>query len=162
MVKELKIGITGLPSVGKTRTLLKIVEKLEEKETIVGGMVTESIDEGATRLGFRIVNWLTKEEGVLAHVDFTDAKVKVAGFGVDTWKTFDVEGADRNARKRLVRDALDEGIRLFDSSPMYGRAEEVLASALQGSRDEAIVATKVWTSNVEEGKRQIANALALY
>lgn len=83
MVKELKIGITGLPSVGKTRTLLKIVEKLEEKEGIVGGMVTESIDEGTTRLGFRLVNWLTKEEGILAHVDFTDAKVKVAGYGVD-------------------------------------------------------------------------------
>ncbi len=83
MVKELKIGITGLPSVGKTRTLLKIVEKLEEKEQIVGGMVTESIDEGATRLGFRIVNWLTKEEGILAHVDFTDAKIKVGDFGVD-------------------------------------------------------------------------------
>ena len=45
---------------------------------------------------------------------------------------------------------------------MYGHAEEVLANALAGSRDEAIVATKVWTSSVDEGKRQIAAALAMY
>ena len=83
MAQELKIGITGLPSVGKTRTLLKIVEKLEEKETIVGGMVTESIDDGGVRKGFKITNWLTKEEGILAHQDFADAKVKVGKFGVD-------------------------------------------------------------------------------
>jgi len=84
MPQELKIGITGLPSVGKTRTLLKIVEKLEEKETIVGGMVTESIDDAqGNRIGFRIINWLTKEEGVLAHESFTDAKIKVGKFGVD-------------------------------------------------------------------------------
>jgi nucleoside-triphosphatase len=84
MAQELKIGITGLPSVGKTRTLLKIVEKLEEKETIVGGMVTESMDDGqGNRTGFKIVNWLTKEEGVLAHADFQDSKVKVGKFGVD-------------------------------------------------------------------------------
>src|SRR5688572_24010194 len=55
MPQELKIGLTGLPSVGKTRTLMKIVEKLEEKETIVGGMVTESIDPegGGKRQGFK-------------------------------------------------------------------------------------------------------------
>ena len=50
MVTELKIGITGLPSVGKTRTLLKIVEKLQEKDAIVGGMLTESIASGPTPL----------------------------------------------------------------------------------------------------------------
>ncbi len=83
MPQELKIGITGLPSVGKTQTLLKIIEKLESKETIVGGMVTESIEDEGQRLGFKLVNWLTKEEGILAHVDFAAAKVKVGDYGVD-------------------------------------------------------------------------------
>ncbi|MHB8606578.1 MAG: NTPase [Thermoplasmatota archaeon] len=100
MAQELKIGITGLPSVGKTRTLLKIVEKLEEKETIVGGMVTESIDDGPVRKGFKIVNWLTKEEGVLAHIDFKDAKIQVGKYGVDL-----------NALESLGVPAIEQAIR---------------------------------------------------
>lgn len=90
----------------------------------------------------------------------SDLVVPVVGMG--TWKTFDVEGAERNARRRLVREALDLGLRLFDSSPMYGAAEEVLADAIRNRRDEAVVATKVWAQGAEEGKRQIANALEIY
>ncbi|MBI4392244.1 MAG: NTPase [Euryarchaeota archaeon] len=83
MPVDVKIGITGLPSVGKTVTLLKIVAKLEERETIVGGMVTESIDDDdGERTGFKIMNWLTKEEGILAHVNI-NSEVKVGKFGVD-------------------------------------------------------------------------------
>jgi aryl-alcohol dehydrogenase-like predicted oxidoreductase len=86
--------------------------------------------------------------------------VPVVGMG--TWKTFDVEGAERNARRKLVVEALDLGVQLFDTSPMYGAAEDVLADALRNYREEAIVADKVWTSTVEEGKRQVARALDLY
>lgn len=90
----------------------------------------------------------------------TDMTVPVVGMG--TWKTFDVEGADRNARRRLVREALDLGLRLFDSSPMYGAAETVLADAVRNRRDEAVIATKVWAATAEEGRRQIDHALQLY
>jgi aryl-alcohol dehydrogenase-like predicted oxidoreductase len=79
-----------------------------------------------------------------------------------TWKTFDVEGAERNARRRLVREALDLGLRLFDTSPMYGAAEDVLAEAIRNARDEAIVATKVWAASAQEGVRQIDRALQIY
>lgn len=82
--------------------------------------------------------------------------------GMGTWKTFDVEGAERNARRRLAVDALDLGVRLFDTSPMYGAAEDVLADALRSYRDEAVVADKVWAGAVDEGKRQVARALDLY
>ncbi len=46
---------------------------------------------------------------------------------------------------RTVHRALDLGINFFDVAPAYGngRAEEVLGLALQGHREEAIVATKV-------------------
>ncbi|HUR68635.1 MAG TPA: aldo/keto reductase [Candidatus Thermoplasmatota archaeon] len=90
----------------------------------------------------------------------TGMSVPVVGMG--TWKTFDVEGAERNARRRLVREALDLGLRLYDSSPMYGPAEEVLADALRARRDEAIVATKVWAASAEEGRRQIERSLEWY
>jgi aryl-alcohol dehydrogenase-like predicted oxidoreductase len=79
-----------------------------------------------------------------------------------TWKTFDVEGAERTARVRLVREALDMDVRVYDSSPMYGAAEEVLAQALSAHRNEGIVATKVWAPTRVEGVRQVRNALALY
>lgn len=90
----------------------------------------------------------------------TDMTVPIVGMG--TWKTFDVQGAEKNARRRLVREALDEGIRLYDTSPMYGAAEDVLAAAIRNERDEAIVATKVWAATAQEGRRQIDRALAIY
>lgn len=97
------------------------------------------------------------QERPLGH---TGLSVPVVGMG--TWKTFDVEGAERNARRRMVTEALDLGLRLFDTSPMYGLAEEVLADSLQNARDEAIVATKVWAGSKEEGLSQIHRALDLY
>lgn len=90
----------------------------------------------------------------------TDITLPVVGMG--TWKTFDVEGAERNARRRLVAEALDLGLRLYDTSPMYGAAEEVLAACVKDRRDEAIVATKVWAPTAQEGVRQIQHALAIY
>ena len=46
---------------------------------------------------------------------------------------------------RAVRRALELGINFFDVAPSYGngKAEEVLGKALQGRRDQAVVATKV-------------------
>ncbi|HVL88157.1 MAG TPA: NTPase [Candidatus Thermoplasmatota archaeon] len=82
MLQDIKIGITGLPQVGKTATLLKIVEKLEGRDVIVGGMVTEPFVENGKRAGFKIVNWLTKEEGVLAREGAT-GDVRTGKYGVD-------------------------------------------------------------------------------
>ena len=62
-----KIGITGLPGSGKTQTLLRIIQLLEEEGVKVGGMVTEPIVEKQRRAGFQITNWLTKEHEVFAH-----------------------------------------------------------------------------------------------
>ncbi|HEY8953441.1 MAG TPA: aldo/keto reductase, partial [Candidatus Dormibacteraeota bacterium] len=48
--------------------------------------------------------------------------IDVPAIGMGTWRTFDTDG-DRRA---LVETALEAGIDLFDSSPMYGRAETAL------------------------------------
>jgi aryl-alcohol dehydrogenase-like predicted oxidoreductase len=79
-----------------------------------------------------------------------------------TWKTFDVDDEGLSSRGRIVAAALDRGANLFDSSPMYGRAERLLARALGPRREEAIVATKVWTESASEGREQIESALAWY
>jgi nucleoside-triphosphatase len=70
-----KIGITGLPSVGKTATLERIVKKLEQDEFRVGGMITRSLIENDEKVGFRVIDWRSREEAVFAHKDF-DTKFK--------------------------------------------------------------------------------------
>jgi aryl-alcohol dehydrogenase-like predicted oxidoreductase len=89
--------------------------------------------------------------------------VIVPVIGLGTWRTFDVRGplAEQNA-ELVVGRSLAHGARLFDSSPMYGNAERVLAQALDSRRANALVATKVWASSAAEGKRQIDNALRLF
>jgi aryl-alcohol dehydrogenase-like predicted oxidoreductase len=89
--------------------------------------------------------------------------LQVPVIGMGTWRTFDVSGAAAEERCRAVASAaLEAGARLFDTSPMYGQAERVLARCLEGRRDEALVATKVWTPSAREGREQIARALEWY
>jgi aryl-alcohol dehydrogenase-like predicted oxidoreductase len=87
----------------------------------------------------------------------------VPAVGMGTWNTFDVRGpaAEKNAQT-TVDVALERGAYLFDSSPMYGEAERVLGLALDGRRDRALVATKVWAPSVDEGRTQIDRALRFY
>jgi diketogulonate reductase-like aldo/keto reductase len=84
--------------------------------------------------------------------------VEVPCVGMGTWQTFDT---DRDCAP-IVQRALARGIRVFDSSPMYGRAERVLGTALGERRDEAFVATKVWAESAEEGQSQAEQALDWY
>jgi diketogulonate reductase-like aldo/keto reductase len=72
--------------------------------------------------------------------------------GLGTWRVFDLPREQQPVADAVVAAAFDGGVRLVDSSPMYGRAEAVLGAAIAGRRDEAIVATKVWTSNVGDGR----------
>jgi diketogulonate reductase-like aldo/keto reductase len=76
--------------------------------------------------------------------------------GLGTWKTFDT---DVELARRVVGAALDAGIRLFDTSPMYHGAEHSLGEALVPRRSEAAVATKIWTPLVDEGREQYRHQL---
>jgi aryl-alcohol dehydrogenase-like predicted oxidoreductase len=78
--------------------------------------------------------------------------------GMGTWRTFDTT----ENRRPLVTAAIDAGIDLFDSSPMYGRAEDTLARAIEGRRERVMIATKVWTDDEDEGRRQAERALGLF
>jgi aryl-alcohol dehydrogenase-like predicted oxidoreductase len=84
--------------------------------------------------------------------------IQVPAIGMGTWRTFDTP----DDRRPLVEEALAAGIDLFDSSPMYGRAEETLAEALTGIRERVLVTTKIWTADPDEGRRQADYALRLY
>ena len=80
------------------------------------------------------------------------AELPVVGLG--SWLTFDVGDESQGLVDAVVRAAFAEGVRLVDSSPMYGRAQRVLGRALEQFRDEAFVATKIWTPSVDDGRAQ--------
>jgi len=94
-------------------------------------------------------------------------QVSVVGMG--TWQTLDV--AERSGdeppgrgsgRDDVVGAALDAGSTFVDSSPMYGEAERTLAQGLGDRRDEAFVATKLWTPDDAEARRQAKRAIEFY
>jgi diketogulonate reductase-like aldo/keto reductase len=79
--------------------------------------------------------------------------------GLGTWNTFD---GDADVARDVVGAALEAGCRTADSSPMYGGAERSLAAALEGRREQAAVATKIWARSLEEGEHQLARQLEWY
>ena len=90
----------------------------------------------------------------------TGIELPVVGLG--TWRVFDLPAARQDEADAVVAAAFDAGVRVVDSSPMYGRAEAVLSHALGERRRDAFVATKIWTSSVQEGRGQFARQLGWY
>ncbi len=76
--------------------------------------------------------------------------------GLGTWRTLD--GGEGLAR-RVVEAAFETGTRVVDTSPMYGGAEPALAAVLDGPREQAVVATKIWSGSVDEGQAQFGRQL---
>jgi diketogulonate reductase-like aldo/keto reductase len=79
--------------------------------------------------------------------------------GLGSWNTFD---SDTELARSVVDAAFGAGTRLVDTSPMYRGAERALAAALEGRRDQAIVATKIWAGSADEGRAQFASQLEWY
>jgi aryl-alcohol dehydrogenase-like predicted oxidoreductase len=90
----------------------------------------------------------------------TGLQVPVIGMG--TWRTFDVRGGEKKNARALVDMAIKVEANFFDTSPMYGAAEQVLGEALQGRRDKVLIATKVWASTRSEGQAQVKRALSFF
>jgi aryl-alcohol dehydrogenase-like predicted oxidoreductase len=91
----------------------------------------------------------------------TGEAVPVIGLG--TWQTFDA-GAEEAARaplREVLRAFLAAGGRVIDSSPMYGRSEEVtgdLLAELPGA-PRPFLATKIWTRGQAEGEAQARESM---
>lgn len=75
----------------------------------------------------------------------TGIKTSVIGFGCWAIGGWMWGGADENEAIRAIHAAVDHGINIFDTAPIYGygRSEEVLGKALAGRpREQILVATK--------------------
>jgi aryl-alcohol dehydrogenase-like predicted oxidoreductase len=90
---------------------------------------------------------------------------KLPVIGLGTWQAFDVDLTSDN--RRQLGDVLSLfvklGGRVIDTSPMYGRAEEVIGelTAALGIRDKLFLATKVWSRGKESGIKSMERSMAL-
>lgn len=63
-----RIFLTGRPGIGKTSVLLRIIKILKNEGLLVGGMLSQEARQGATRVGFRLIDITNGRDGWLAHV----------------------------------------------------------------------------------------------
>jgi aryl-alcohol dehydrogenase-like predicted oxidoreductase len=82
--------------------------------------------------------------------------------GLGSWQVFDVTATRQRAVDEVVAISFQEGVRVVDSSPMYGRSEARLGASLLERRDEAFVATKIWARSLEEGRAQFRAQMGFF
>ncbi len=86
---------------------------------------------------------------------------EIPAVGLGTWIGFDIGDAERASRTQVLQALFDAGGSVIDSSPMYGRAEEVTGDLLAAMGTRGFLATKVWTRGREDGLRQIEDSFRL-
>lgn len=74
----------------------------------------------------------------------SDIQVSSLGLGCMGLSEFYGESASQETADRLIAHALDNGVNFFDTADMYGSGhnEQLIAHALRGRREEAVIATK--------------------
>jgi diketogulonate reductase-like aldo/keto reductase len=75
---------------------------------------------------------------------FGAGRGEVSVIGQGTWN---IDNGDRAAAVAALRRGLDLGMNHIDTAEMYGAAEEVVAEAVAGRRDEVFLVSKVLPKN---------------
>jgi len=95
----------------------------------------------------------------MMHREIPSSKEKLPVVGLGSWTQFDVGKSDdeRQGLVQVLKSMNSLGGKLIDSSPMYGRAEEVIGdlTAGSGNADKFFYATKVWTTGKQAGIDQM-------
>jgi nucleoside-triphosphatase len=130
-MKSARIFLTGEPGVGKTTVIRKVVQELQGRGIIVGGMTSSEIREGGSRIGFKVEDISNHEVGELAKLGQTFPGAPMVGrYGVNLT---DVErvgvAAIRHALKVASVVIVDEvGSMELKSSQFVVAVEDVLTS----------------------------------
>jgi methylglyoxal reductase len=82
----------------------------------------------------------------LGHTDIDASVVGLGTWAIGGWRW---GGTDEDESIAAINAALDNGVSLIDTAPAYGmgRSEEIVGRAIEGRRDEVVLATKcglVW------------------
>jgi diketogulonate reductase-like aldo/keto reductase len=131
-------------------------EALATFAATLAGLPVTSTDVHATK-------WVRLPASPIATRKIPSSGQLLPVIGLGTWQTFDV-GNDVAARKPLeevIGEFIALGGRVIDSSPMYGRSEEVAGDILAstGHSGELFIATKVWTSGKAAGIAQMEESM---
>jgi diketogulonate reductase-like aldo/keto reductase len=119
----------------------------------------------AAALAFPISAEAKSESSAMLTRTIPSSGDKLPVIGLGTWRAFDVN-LSADIRKQL-EDVLSLfaklGGQVIDSSPMYGRAEEVIGNLTSepGIREKLFLATKVWTRGKQRGIESMERSLAL-
>ena len=128
-----------------------------EAGKVIGGTAAALVLPITTRAANESSTILTRT------VPSSGEKLPVIGLG--TWRAFDIDLTSdiRRQLQEVLSMFVKLGGRVIDSSPMYGRAEEVIGdlSAALGIRGKLFLATKVWTRGKESGIKSMERSMAL-
>ena len=85
--------------------------------------------------------------------------IKVSAIGLGTWQWGSREWGwgqqyGRTEVLTAFQKALELGINFIDTAEVYGggKSEQLIGEAIKGHREEVIIATKVWPSNLTSGR----------
>jgi diketogulonate reductase-like aldo/keto reductase len=85
--------------------------------------------------------------------------------GLGTWQTFNAGNSPSELEplEGVLKTLIEKGGAVIDSSPMYGKSEEVVGnlSTRLKVNEKLFIATKVWTTGEQEGIRQMNNSFSL-
>ncbi len=123
--------VTGSPGIGKTTVIEKVISILEENGYEAGGIFCPDIRENGNRKGFKIVDILTGNSKILAHVDRSEGP-RVGKYRVN------VENVDDMSRSAISRALKECDIVAIDEiAPM-----EVYSEVFRNVVDECLESEK--------------------
>ncbi len=83
--------------------------------------------------------------------------IKVSPYALGTLMFATSMGNDPADSARIIHKAIDAGINVVDTADAYGDSEEVVGKALEGRRDDVVLATKVGRPIGQDPNRQGAS-----
>lgn len=135
--------LTGLPGVGKTTMVKKIADNLVARGLKVAGITTSEVRENGQRIGFRITDLSTGEEGWLAR------KESSGGPRTGSYRIVmdDLERIGVEALRKLIRGGIDFAI-VDEVGPM-----EMTSSSFRSSLGEVFHGSQATLVTVKLGSR---------
>jgi nucleoside-triphosphatase len=119
--------LTGMPGIGKSTVVRKVIERIRKEGITVGGMTSSDLRYGSARVGFEIRNLMTGETGVLAHINQATGP-RIGKYRV---KSEDLERIGAEAIISAIKDA--DLIAIDEVGPMEltsGRFKDAVQAAL--------------------------------
>src|SRR5438552_1438756 len=113
-------------------------------------------------IGASVARAANESSRVLMHA-IPSSGEKLPMIGLGTWRSFDVDLTADN--RRQLEEVLSLFVKLdgrvIDTSPMYGRAEQVIGdlTGALGIQEQLFLATKVWTHGKKQGTESMERSM---